>query len=74
MLHIYHQSQKTIKQTKVIPGVVLTEVSNLIHSVIDKKQGDQIQISVEKRLKRRKRKMDSSLVNPSYQSMKCVIK
>ena len=53
-------SQQTIEQTKVIQEVLSSEVSKLSHAVLNKKQGDQIQFSPEKRLK-----MDSSpLSNP----------
>ena len=41
---------KTNEQTNVIQGIVSTEVSKLNHAVMNKKQGDQIQFSLEKRL------------------------
>ena len=59
----YHQqtnwSQETNEQTKVVQEVVSPEVSKLNHALVNKKQGDQMQFSLEK---------------PSYQSMDCVIK
>ena len=49
----YHQqtnlSQQTNEQTKVIQEVVSPEVSMLNHAVINKKQGDQMQFSLEKK-------------------------
>ena len=49
----YHQqtnlSQQTNEQTKVIQEVVSPEVSMLNHTVINKKQGDQMQFSLEKK-------------------------
>ena len=49
----YHQqtkqSQQTNKQMKVIQEVVSPEVSKLSHAVLNKKQGDQMQFSLEKR-------------------------
>ena len=55
---------------KVIQVVVSLEVSKLNHTVMNKKQGDQMQFSLEKKTK--KKKMNSS--NPPYQAMDCVIK
>ena len=49
-------SQQTIEQTKVFQEVVLPEVSKLNHAIMNKKQGDQMQFSPEKRLEK---KMDS---------------
>ena len=62
----YHQ-QKHYKdrQTKVNQEAVSSEVSKFNHAVINKKQGDQMQFSIKK-------KMGSS--NPLYQSVDCVIK
>ena len=39
---------------KVIQEVVSPEVSKLNHAVMNKKQGDQMQFSLEKRLEKRK--------------------
>ena len=61
---------QTTEQTKVIQEVVRLDVSKLDHAVMNKKQGNQMHFSLEK--KTRKNKTDSS--NPSYQSMECVIK
>ena len=41
---------QTNEQTNVIQGVVSTEVSKFNHAVMNKKQGDQMQFSLEKRL------------------------
>ena len=62
----YHQ-QKHYKdeQTKVNQEAVSSEVSKFNHAVINKKQGDQMQFSIKK-------KMGSS--NPLCQSVDCVIK
>ena len=49
-------SQQINEQTKVILELVLTEVSKLNHAVMNKKQGDQMQFSLEKRLVIEKRK------------------
>ena len=43
-----HESQQTNEQTKVIQEVVSPEVSKLNHAVMNKKQGDQMQFSLEK--------------------------
>ena len=66
-----NQSQQTNEQTKVIQELVSPEVSKLNNPVKNKKQRDQKQFSLEKRLARKKR-MKSS--NPSHQSMDCVIR
>ena len=47
-------SQQTNEQTKINQEVVLPEVSKLNHAVMNKKQGDQMQFSLEKRLGKRK--------------------
>ena len=47
-------SQQTNEQTKINQEVVLPEVSKLNHAVMNKKQGDQMQFSLEKRLEKRK--------------------
>ena len=47
-------SQQTNGQTKVIQDVVSPEVSKLNHAVMNKKQGDQMQFSLYKRLEKRK--------------------
>ena len=39
---------------KVIEEVISPEVSQLNHTVMNKKQGDQMQFSLEKRLEKRK--------------------
>ena len=48
-LLIYHQqtneSQQTNEQTKVIQEVLSPEVSKLNHDVMNKKQGDQMQLN-----------------------------
>ena len=41
-------------QTKVIQEVVSQEVSKLNHAVINKKQGDQMQFSLEKKARKKK--------------------
>ena len=43
-----------MEQTNVIQKVVSPEVSKLNHAVINKKQGDQLQFSPEKRLEKGK--------------------
>ena len=43
------KSQQTSEQTKVIQNVVLPEVSKLNYPLLNKKQGDQIQLFPEKR-------------------------
>ena len=54
----YHQqsneSQQTNEQTKVIQEVVSPEVSKLYYTLLNKKQGDQIQFFPEKKLEKRK--------------------
>ena len=63
-----------IEQTKIIQEEVSPEVSKMNHSVINKKQRNQIQFYTEKMIQSRKRKNDSSLLsNPSYQSIDYVI-
>ena len=47
-------SQQTNEQTKINQEVVLPEVSKLNHAVMNKKQGDQMQFPLEKRLEKRK--------------------
>ena len=47
-------SQQTNEQTKINQEVVLPEVSKLNHAVMNKKQGDKMQFSLEKRLEKRK--------------------
>ena len=49
------------KQTKVIQEVVSPKVSRLNHSVMNKKQGDEIQFNLEKRLKKGKLIQHTSL-------------
>ena len=63
---------KTNKQTKFknYSRSSFTKASQLNHTVMNKKKGDQINFFSRK--KTRKKKMDSS--NPSYHSMDCVIK
>ena len=58
--------QQTNEQTNVIQEVVSPEVSMLNPAVMNKKQGDQMQFSLEKE---DQKKMDSS--KPSYQSTDC---
>ena len=49
------QSQQTKEETKVIQKVVSPEASKLNHAVMNKKkQGHQMQFSLEKRLEKRK--------------------
>ena len=55
--YTYHR--QTNEQSKVIQEVVSTETSKSIYAVMNKKQGDQMQITPEKRLDRMK-KMNSS--------------
>ena len=43
-----HESQQTNEQTKVIQEVVSPEVSKLKQAVMNKKQGDHMQFSLEK--------------------------
>ena len=54
----YHQqansSQQTNEQRRVIQEVVSPEVSKLNHALIKKKQRDEMQLSLEKRLEKRK--------------------
>ena len=50
--------------------IVIRSISKLNHTVMNQKQGYQMQFSLEK--KTRKKKVTS--FNPSYQSMDCVIK
>ena len=54
----YHQqansSQQTNEQRRVIEEVVSPEVSKLNHALIKKKQRDEMQLSLEKRLEKRK--------------------
>ena len=75
---MYHQHtywpQQTIKQAKVIQEVLSPEVSKVNNVVMNKKQGDQMQFSPEKRLEKRKWIHHSSFVSSSYQPMDCVIK
>ena len=52
---------------KVTQEVFSLEVSKLNHAVINKKQGDQMQFSLEKRLE--KRKWFHPSTTQSYQSM-----
>ena len=47
-----NQSQQTNEQTKVIQEVVSLEVSKLNHAVMNKKRGDVMQFSLEKRLEK----------------------
>ena len=47
-------SQQTNEQAKINQEVVLPEVSNLNHAVMNKKQGDQMQFSLGKRLEKSK--------------------
>ena len=64
----YHQqanylvqlSQQTNEQTKVIQEVRPPEVSNLNHVVMNQKQEDQMQFSLEKRLEKK-------LIHPTHQ-------
>ena len=55
---MHHQqanwSYQTIKQTRFIQELVSPEVSKLSHTVMNKKQEDQMQFSPEKRLEKRK--------------------
>ena len=63
--------QQTIRETKVIQEVVLSGVSKLNHATLNKKQGDQMRSSPQKRPE--KKKMDSqTLVNSLYRWMDCV--
>ena len=59
------------KNCQTIQEVVSLEVSNHNHPVMNKKQANQIELSPKKDC--RKRKIDSSLVSPSYCWMDCVI-
>ena len=52
--HQTNWSQQTIEQTKFIQEVVSPEVSKLNYTVMNKKQGDEVQFSPEKRLEKRK--------------------
>ena len=60
----YHQqtdySEQTNEETKVIQEVVSPEISKLNHTVMNKKQGDQVATSFPSRENTRKNKMDSS--------------
>ena len=47
-----YESQQTNEQIKFIQEVVSPEVSKMNHTVINKKQGHQMQFFVEKRLKK----------------------
>ena len=64
-------SQQIVEQTEVIQEVS-PEVSKVNHSVMNKKHG--IEYSFLEKKDCRKRKMDSSLAEPSHQSMDCFIK
>ena len=45
--YLLRLAQQTNKQTEIIQEVVSWEVSKLNHAVMNKKQGDQMQFSVE---------------------------
>ena len=61
-------------QTKVIQEIVSSEASKLNHAVMSKKQGDQMQFSLEKRPEKRKQNhhtlcQPTILVNELYYKM-----
>ena len=47
-------SQQNVKQTEVIQEVVSPEVSKVNHSVMNKKRGNQIEFSPEKKTQKKK--------------------
>ena len=67
----YHQqadsSQQTNEQRRVIQEVVSPEVSKLNHALIKKKQRDEMQLSLEKRLEKRK------LIHPTHHTSPWIV-